>query len=108
MVKGVLKISAENKILTIDDIQKAVAGFYNIKVSDLKSQRKLKTIAIPRQVAMYLCRTLTKGSFPQIGRDFGNKDHSTVMYAVKKMEKEILTNHTIKNAVDSLSIKLGN
>jgi len=108
MVKDVLKINEENRILTIDDIQKAVAGFYNIKVSDLKSQRKLKTIAIPRQVAMYLCRTLTKDSYPQIGRDFGNKDHSTVMYAVKKMEKEIVTNHLIKNAVDTLSTKLGN
>src|SRR3990172_6761943 len=108
MVKDVLKINEENRILTIDDIQKAVAGFYNIKVSDLKSQRKLKTIAIPRQVAMYLCRTLAKDSYPQIGRDFGNKDHSTVMYAVKKMEKEIVTNHLIKNAVDTLSTQLGN
>lgn len=106
MVRNVLKIREENKMLTIDEIQKVVAAFYNIKVSDLKSQRKLKTIAVPRQVAMYLCRTLTEGSFPHIGREFGNKDHSTVIYAVKKMGLEIEKNQTLKNTVDKLLKKL--
>lgn len=106
MARNVLKIKEENSILTIDDIQKAVSGYYNIKVSDLKSQRKLKTIAVPRQVAMYLCRTLTEASFPQIGREFGNKDHSTVIYAVKKIGQDIVKDYSIKNAVDTLSKKL--
>ena len=106
MARNVLKIKEENKMLTIDEIQKVVAAFYNIKVSDLKSQRKLRTIAVPRQVAMYLCRTLTEGSFPHIGREFGNKDHSTVIYAVKKMGLEIEKNKTLKNTVDNLLKKL--
>lgn len=108
MVKEVLKIKGENKVLSIDDIQKVVAAFYSIKVSDLKSQRKLKTIARPRQVAMYLCRTLTEASYPHIGKEFGNKDHSTVIYAVKKVEQEILKDSQIKNSVDTLSKKLIN
>lgn len=101
--REVLKITEDTKILSIPEIQKVVASYYNIKVSDLKSQRKIKTIAGPRQVAMYLSRTLTNTSYPQIGNEFGNKDHSTVMYAVKKIEKEITTDLSIKSAVDTLS-----
>lgn len=101
--KEVLKISEDTKILSIPEIQKVVASYYNIKVSDLKSQRKIKTIAGPRQVAMYLSRCLTNTSYPQIGNEFGNKDHSTVMYAVKKIEREITTDSSIKSAVDTLS-----
>lgn len=108
MVKEVLKIKEENRVLTIDDIQKVVANFYNIKIADLKSQRKLKIIAMPRQVAMYLCRTLTEASFPQIGRDFGNKDHSTVIYAVKKIEQDINKNPSFKNTIDTLLKTLRN
>jgi chromosomal replication initiator protein len=106
MAMDVLKIKEESMVLTIDDIQKAVAGYYNIKVPDLKSQRKLKAIAVPRQVAMYLCRTLTEASYPEIGKGFGNKDHSTVIYAFKKVERDIGSDHSMRNAVDTLSKRL--
>lgn len=102
--KEVLKITDDVKMISIGDIQKLVAGYFNIKVSDLKSQRKIKSIAVPRQVAMYLARTLTNTSFPQIGSEFGNKDHSTVIYAVKKIDST--TDPSIKSAVDILSKSL--
>lgn len=103
LAKDILKIKDDKKVLSIDEIQKTVADYYNIKLSDIKSQRKLKNIAIPRQVAMYLCRTLTGTSYPQIGREFGNKDHSTVIYAFKKIEQNILNDLSLKDAVDNLS-----
>lgn len=85
-----------------DTIIKSVAEHYGVKVSDLRSGRKHKVIALPRQVCMYLLRQMTNCSFPDIGRRFGNRDHSTVMYAVKKMEKKILEDVSFKNRLDAL------
>jgi chromosomal replication initiator protein len=63
-----------------------VADFYQLKVQDLKSRNNAKSIAIPRQVAMYLCKTLTHASLPEIGRSFGGKHHSTVIHSIRKVE----------------------
>lgn len=101
-------IVREPKVINIDAIQKEVADFYNIKVSDLKSGKKIKLFSLPRQIAMYLCRQLTKSSFPEIGSFFGGKDHSTVIYAVNKIEKLIKTDRQIHDDVNTIKKNLEN
>ncbi len=76
----------EGRAVTIDMIQKFVADYYNLRPADLKSRNNSKSIAMPRQVAMYLCKTLTQASLPEIGRSFGGKHHSTVIHSVRKVE----------------------
>jgi chromosomal replication initiator protein len=80
-------LRSNEKIVTIEEIQKRVAERYNIRVSDMSSARRLRTVARPRQVAMYLSKILTPRSLVEIGRKFGGKDHTTVMHAVKKVEE---------------------
>jgi len=77
----------EEKIVTIDTIQKFVADYYRLKMTDLKSRNNSKSIAMPRQVAMYLCKSLTTASLPEIGKCFGGKHHSTVIHSIRKVEK---------------------
>lgn len=79
-------IEEEQSSVTIDKIQKVVASHYKLKVSELKSKSNAREIAFPRQVAMYLCKTLTKSSLPEIGREFGDKHHTTVLHSVKKIQ----------------------
>ena len=93
--------NAEREI-TPDAVIKAVAEHYGVKVSDLRSERKHKVIALPRQVAMFLIRSLTRCSLPDIGLRFGGRDHTTVMYAVKKIEKKVREDVSLRNAVDAL------
>ena len=76
----------EEKAVTIDQIQRFVADYYQLKLSDLKSKNNSKSVAMPRQVAMYLCKSLTHASLPEIGRSFGGKHHSTVIHSIKKVE----------------------
>jgi len=108
MARETLKdiLSDRQKMISIDNIQKNVASFYNISVSDLKSSKKLKIYAHPRQVAMYLCRTMTKSSFPEIGEKFGGKDHSTVIHAVRQTEKRLNEDRELKNIIDTLKNQL--
>ena len=89
LAQEVLKniIDHEEKAVTIDAIQKFVAERYNLKLADLKSRNNAKSIAMPRQVAMYLCKTLTHASLPEIGRSFGGKHHSTVIHSIRKVEE---------------------
>jgi chromosomal replication initiator protein len=84
---------------SIDGIQKSVAKYFKIKVSDLRSQRRIQALAVPRQIAMYLARKISKASYPEIGQKFGGKDHSTVIHAVKKIEGKIATDPEFKNTV---------
>lgn len=84
-------LRAHDRRLTIDDIQKQVAGHYNVKVSDMHSARRSRVVARPRQVAMYLAKKLTSKSLPEIGRQFGGKDHTTVIHAVKRVEELMAT-----------------
>jgi len=72
--------------VTIDHIQKFVSEYYQLKLVDLKSRNNSKSIAMPRQIAMYLCKNLTHASLPEIGRSFGGKHHSTVIHSIKKVE----------------------
>ena len=108
MAQEVLKdlIRASQRRITIDDIQRKVADYYNLRLSDLLSARRSRTIARPRQVAMYLSKVLTTRSLPEIGRKFGGRDHTTVIHAVKRIESLQGTDTTIQEEVDLLSRSL--
>ena len=90
MAKRVFKniIREKEEKITPEKIQKVIATHFNIKIVDLKSKKRTKTLVLPRHIAMFLCRELLKLSFPEIGRLFGGKDHSTVIYACKLIEKQ--------------------
>ena len=89
LTKSVLKdlLKSSNRRITIDEIQNKVASYFNIKIDDLISSRRIRAFARPRQVAMYLTKKLTTRSLPEIGRKFGGRDHTTVIHAVKKIEE---------------------
>ncbi len=108
MCNRILKDILETKSssLTPDDIVKAVAKYFDLKPSDLKSQKRLKKISQARQIAMYLCRDITSASFPEIGERFGGKDHSTVIYAVKKIEELIRDNPEVRNDIKKIQKSL--
>ena len=78
-------LAEESSGVSVELIQKTVAVHYRLKVTDLKSKNNSRKIAVPRQIAMYLCKTLTKASFPEIGREFGGKHHTTVLHSVNKI-----------------------
>jgi len=88
LTQDVLKnvLDHEQKAVTIEGIQKFVADYYNLKMVDLKSRNNSKSVAMPRQIAMYLCKSLTRASLPEIGRSFGGKHHSTVIHSIRKVE----------------------
>ena len=94
------------KIITIDLIQKEVSTFFDLTVKDLKSNQKQKKISEPRQIAMFLSRKYTSSSFPEIGNKFGGKNHSTVVHAVKNVEKKIGRDPSVLNAVTAVSATL--
>ena len=101
-------LRANDRRITIDEIQKQVASHYNIKVSEMHSARKSRAITRPRQVAMYLCKKLTSKSLPEIGRKFGGKDHTTVMHAVKKVEDFCQLEHEFAQDIELLTRMLQN
>jgi chromosomal replication initiator protein len=80
-------LKANDRRITIEDIQRRVAEYYSIKISDMQSPRRSQNVARPRQVAMYLAKVLTSRSLPEIGRKFGGRDHTTVLHAVRKVEE---------------------
>jgi len=80
-------VRANEKRITIDDIQRKVADHYNLRLVDMSSPRRSRSVARPRQVAMYLCKHLTTRSLPEIGRKFGGRDHTTVLHGVNKIEQ---------------------
>ena len=99
-------LSQTSSSLTIEAIQKEVASYFGLKISDLRSAKRHKAVARPRQIAMWLSRKLTSSSFPEIGQRFGGKDHSTVIAACKKIEKLSETDLAVKTAVDTLQRQL--
>lgn len=104
MSKNILKdiIIEQNKEITVENIQKIVASHYQIKTSDLKSPKRLKTLVLPRQVAMYISRKLTSSSYPEIGNKFGGKDHSTIIHAIKKIDKKLEEDLQLRSTVEKL------
>lgn len=90
----------------IQKIQRIVAEYYNVSVEDLKSKKRVASIAFPRQIAIYLSRLLTDESFPRIGMEFGGRDHSTVIHSCDKIEKEIKNNKQLEKIIEEIKLKL--
>lgn len=95
-------IAEEASDLTVELIQKAVATRYGLKVLDLKSKNNSRKVAVPRQIAMYLCKTLTKASLPEIGREFGGKHHTTVLHSVNKIAQLYQNDSDFHKSINSL------
>ncbi|HSR56460.1 MAG TPA: chromosomal replication initiator protein DnaA [Alphaproteobacteria bacterium] len=95
-------LRANDRRVTIEEIQKQVAEHYNIRIADMHSARRARAVARPRQVAMYLAKQLTTRSLPEIGRKFGGRDHTTVMHAVRKIEELRATDSGFSEDVDLL------
>ena len=95
-------VSQKDKVISSDFIQETVAKYFNISAKDLKGSKRSNDIAFPRQIAMFLCRNVAQMSLPQIGKDFGKRDHTTVMHACNKIEKEVKDNQNTKLIVESV------
>ncbi len=91
----------------IHRIQRIVSEYFQISVEDIRSKKRSANISQPRQIAMYLCRSMTTESFPKIGIEFGGKDHSTVMHSVEKIENEIKENKDLANIIEKLKKDIG-
>lgn len=104
MTQEVLRdlLKANDRRVTIEDIQKRVAEYYGIKISDMQSARRSQNVARPRQVAMYLSKILTTRSLPEIGRKFGGRDHTTVLHAVRKVEEIFAQNKEFAEDIEIL------
>ncbi|MBD3184084.1 chromosomal replication initiator protein DnaA [Candidatus Poribacteria bacterium] len=97
-----------DEIITTEAIQKIVAKFYGVRVADLRSKKRHKTFTLPRHVAMYLCRRLTEQSLIDIGRDFGRKDHSTVIHAFNKIEEAIQKDTNFEKTINQIIEEIKN
>ncbi len=107
-VKNVLSdvLAGKEKLLTVDNIKKTVADYYKITVNDIDSSARPVAIAHPRMMAMYLAREFTNKSFPMLGKEFGGRDHSTIINAKKKIEKLLKTNQQLKDDYENLKLQL--
>lgn len=94
------------KKITIEQIQKAVSAYYHLDLSELLSKKRNKQLVYPRQIAMYICRKLTDASYPQLGDQFGGRDHTTVMHAAEKIENEIQNNPELEKIITELCKKV--
>ncbi|MFQ5834686.1 MAG: chromosomal replication initiator protein DnaA [bacterium] len=101
ILKGILP-DEKPKPITVEMVQKTVSKYYKIKESTIKGKKRVRSIAFPRQIAMYLCRELTEDSFPEIGARFGGKDHTTVMYAWRKIAKQAEKDEVLSNELKEL------
>jgi chromosomal replication initiator protein len=105
LLQDVLMEQAQNQ-LTMETIQKRVADHYQIRHSDMTSKRRPNNIAIPRQIAMYIARTLTKHSLQEIGDAFGGRDHGTVIHACKAVDNMMEQDSTVRGSVEFLKNQL--
>ncbi|WP_312147141.1 chromosomal replication initiator protein DnaA, partial [Brevundimonas sp.] len=103
---GVALRGGPERRITVDEIQKTVADHFNLKQADLLSERRTRAIARPRQIAMYLCKQHTTRSYPDIGRRFGGRDHTTVLHGVRKIEELMPKEDQIARDVEALTRKL--
>ncbi len=108
LAKDVLKdaLIDEEKKITIDLIQEGVAKHFNINISDMRTKKRTKAIAYPRQIAMYLVRNLTNYSLPEIGEYFGGRDHTTILYACSKVRAQMEEDQGIKDLVNTLMFNI--
>ncbi|MEW6348381.1 MAG: chromosomal replication initiator protein DnaA [Thermodesulfobacteriota bacterium] len=96
------KLSRPAKVITVNDIIAAVSKTFNVKPADIKSKKKQRMFAFPRQIGMCLARELTELSYPDIGAAFGGRNHATVIHAAKKIEKAVEADHSLSNILDAL------
>jgi chromosomal replication initiator protein len=97
----------EPEVITISKIQKAVASNYGISTDELLSRSNARRFSVPRQIAMYLCKRLTKHSYPEIGRAFGGKHHTTVIHSVEKIDSLLIRDQKLQNLVNEITEKIG-
>lgn len=100
--------SPKSKKITIQDIQKVVGQYYSVRIEDFSAKKRTKSIAYPRQIAMYLSRELTDFSLPKIGEEFGGRDHTTVIHAHEKIANDIKSDPTFKQEVENLEKEIRN
>ncbi len=91
----------ENPLVTVESIQKFIANYFNIKVSEIKSKNNSKQIVFPRQISMYLCKNMTDLSLPEIGKKFGGKHHSTVIHSIKKIEEKLMNDKDFSKLINN-------
>lgn len=101
ILKGILP-EEKPRPITVELVQKTVSKYYKIKESTIKGKKRIRSIVFPRQIAMYLCRELTEDSFPEIGAKFGGKDHTTVMYAYRKIVEQAKKDEVLSNELKEL------
>ncbi len=108
MTRDVLKdiLIERNRELSVEEILKRVSSHFNVKISDIKSPKRLKAVVLPRQIAMYLSRQLTSSSYPEIGERFGGKDHSTIIHAIRKIDKLMEEDFQLRNTIENLKNEL--
>jgi chromosomal replication initiator protein len=105
-LKGIIA-NKGTAIITVDTIQESVANYFNLRIEDLKSQRRTRAISYPRQIAMYLSRKLTDMSLPKIGAEFGGRDHTTVIHAYEKISESYKTDEALQNIINDITNKFG-
>ena len=96
----------QGKNITINLIQDIVSSYFNLRIEDLKSQRRTRNVAYPRQIAMYLSRKLTDMSLPKIGEEFGGRDHTTVIHAYEKISDNLNTDENLQHTIETITRKL--
>ena len=96
-------LRSNEKVITIEDIQRKVCEHFNVKISDMTSIKRVRTVARPRQIAMYLAKNLTLKSLAEIGKKFGGKDHTTVIHAIKTIEDLVENNPEYREDVRLLT-----
>lgn len=101
-----LNLGNSHAEITILSIQNAVASYYHVSLADLKGKKRMKSIVMPRQIAMYLCRELTDNSLPKIGTEFGGKDHTTVIHAYEKITESLKNDTNLQNEISDLKNEL--
>jgi chromosomal replication initiator protein len=108
MVKDILRdlIEEDEKPVTVEHIQKIVCEYYGIKLTDIKAKKRTKEVALPRQIAMYITKKLTDMSLSDIGKNFGGKDHATVIYAYKQTEEKRVKDEAFNRMVENLIRKI--
>ena len=104
MARTVLRdlIGDKKKVVAMEDIQEVVCSQFHVKLTELKSRRRSKTLVHPRQIAMYLCRELTDASYPEIGRHFGGKDHTTIIHACRQVTKAKEADQSLQTTLENL------
>ncbi|NQS99734.1 MAG: chromosomal replication initiator protein DnaA, partial [Candidatus Omnitrophica bacterium] len=107
LAQSVLKdMLLEEKRVSVDSIQKKVAAHFDLRISDLKAKKRSRAVVYPRQLAMYLVRTLTNFSLPEIGEYFGGRDHTTVLHACDKIQRDLKNDQKLKGLLDKLALEI--